>query len=546
MIHKWCFDIKNPILKCFNNSFSVSLYTDENRYDLDKNKIRIIRKDNIVLIKCSSLICAGGQLKEKGNVIIEVIKNKNKISFNVDAKMNQYIRKIKLSLFNKKDGIIIGRRRYEYKTSKEGNIFNYPNGWDDLYTPLICIKNKTDVEYYRILDNVVRPKHFAIIKNDKNNIDVDMVYEEKSSLNKKHLIVKNFEIGTVKNIETIFEDQRLFIEKEFKLVKWEDRKDVPSWAKEMSLIVSLHGMHWSGYIFNTYKQMEDKLEWISKYCDPKSTCVYIPGFDGRYYYDYPHFNPNPRMGGEKGLKKLINHAHKLGFYIMPMFMINGGNPNIHKDFKEIMNESRYHSRNGYPLGVGSCDWDTGRGYDLGCGVAVNPGAPKWQDFFVKEVCKQISKFNFDAIFLDLAAIYHNDPIFDTYQGCVDIINRIHEKFPNVLIATEGCYDALTNYFPLSQCAGEGRRGLEMIYHDTPYAPMFDTYNRCFGHLCLGAPGNYKNGVFESGFNYSEYKMPLRKGIIPTITLVDDTIEKYPSEVKDILQDSLKYKKKFLK
>ena len=100
-------------------------------------------------------------------------------------------------------------------------------------------------------------------------------------------------------------------------------------------------------------------------------------------------------------------------------------------------------------------------------------------------------------------------------------------------------------FPLSQCAGQANRGGEMVYHDTPYAKFFDEYNRCFGHLCLGDVANGRNGVFEWGINLAERTMPVRKGIIPTLTIVDDTIKIAPNEVLKVIEDAKKYKKQFI-
>jgi len=544
MLHNWCFTTKNPVFKYFETEFSVSLFTGENRYDLDPSKVVINEIKDEVVIEANGLQWAGGQMDEPGYVKIVVQKGDSKVNFSVTAKMDQVIKKIKLELFNRRNGSIVGRRRYEVTPSTDGIIMNYPNGWDDLFTPLFVVKGKDFFDYYRILDSHVRPKHFAVTKLGEG-LRIELVYEEDASYQLKEITVDGFEIGQTPSIDDIFENQKLFNEKAFNLVKWEDRKDVPDWAKKMSLIISLHGMHWSGYIFNTYAQMEEKLEWLAKRCDASSTCVYIPGFDGRYYFKYPNYDPDPRMGGEEGLKKLMDHAHKLGFHVMPMFMINGANPAT-PGFDDWGQASRYHGANGYVHGVGSCDWDTGRWYDLGCGIGLNPGAKKWQDYFVAEASKQIEKFGFDSIFLDLAAIYHNDPTASTHDGAIQIINRLHEKFPSLLIATEGCYDALSIAFPLSQCAGEASRQGEQIYHDTPYAPIFTDYNRCFGHLCLGAPGNFKNGVFEWGFNPAEQRLPIRKGIIPTITIVDDTIEKFPDLVEEYLKDAVEYKNKFLK
>ena len=75
-------------------------------------------------------------------------------------------------------------------------------------------------------------------------------------------------------------------------------------------------------------------------------------------------------------------------------------------------------------------------------------------------------------------------------------------------------------------------------------PMFDTYARGFGHLCLGDVSRGSTGVHELGYNPIQ-RCPLRKGIIPTITIVDGTLEKAPLKAAEIFADANKYAEMFL-
>lgn len=544
MLHNWYFKDNNPIFKYKDLTFSIQIFTDTNRYDLDPSQCKIIKMDEKTFeMCCNQLQWAGGQENDEGYCNVKIDFDTNQYLIHIHVKKNELIRRVKLKLLEEPLGSVIAKRRYEDSITKEGEIYRYPNGWDSLFTPLVCIKQEQTIRYYRSCDEMVRPKSFTLYKENET-ATVDLVFEEDARFLKNELWVPTWEVGNVSKIEEIYEKQRMFIEEKYHLTKWQDRSDVPDWAKKISLILSMHGMHWSGYIFNNYKQMEEKLLWFAQHINPKDVLVYIPGFDGRYYYKYADYTPDARMGGKEGLKHLVKVAHELGYHLMPMFMINGANPK-NEGFEEWGIPSMYHSSNGFKKGVGSCDWDTSRGYDLGCGVGLNPGAPLWQDHFVNEVIKQVDEFQFDAIFLDLAAIYENDPFYSTHEGVVNIIKRIHEKHPHLLISTEGWYDALSCVFPLSQCAGQANRGGEMVYHDTPYAKFFDEYNRCFGHLCLGDVANGRNGVFEWGINLAERTMPLRKGIIPTLTIVEDTIDIAPNEILKVIEDAKKYKKQFI-
>ena len=42
------------------------------------------------------------------------------------------------------------------------------------------------------------------------------------------------------------------IEKAFHLPTWEARTDAPAWMRNLAMVTTLHGMHYTGFIFNDY------------------------------------------------------------------------------------------------------------------------------------------------------------------------------------------------------------------------------------------------------------------------------------------------------
>ncbi|HSH79227.1 MAG TPA: hypothetical protein VLA19_11935, partial [Herpetosiphonaceae bacterium] len=185
---------------------------------------------------------------------------------------------------------------------------------------------------------------------------------------------------------------------------------------------------------------------------------------------------------------------------------------------------------------GSVDWDGSRHYDHGSGALLNPGSPTWQNHLVTQVTELVDRFGFDGVFLDISAVWSNDPRFQIAEGVAQLIGRIREGRPEVLIAGEGWYDAVGAATPLMQ---SGHSDGVMHWHDQPYPALFDASNRGFGHLCLGDPGRGSTGVHELGYN-TERRVPLRKGLLPTVTIVEDTLERAPEQVEQIIDDARKY------
>mgnify|MGYP002581170697 FL=1 len=182
-----------------------------------------------------------------------------------------------------------------------------------------------------------------------------------------------------------------------------------------------------------------------------------------------------------------------------------------------------------------------RHYDHGSNRSLNPAAPRWQNRLVAQVTGLMDEYGFDAAFFDIAAVWMNDPSHSLYEGIRKLTCRLKEHNPELLLAGEGWYDGLAACIPLLQC---GHTDGVLHWHDEAYAPMFDTYARGFGHLCLGDVSRGSTGVHELGYNPIR-RCPLRKGIIPTITIVDGTLEKAPEEAAVIFEDAKRYAQMFL-
>lgn len=115
------------------------------------------------------------------------------------------------------------------------------------------------------------------------------------------------------------------------------------------------------------------------------------------------------------------------------------------------------------------------------------------------------------------------------------------RYIHMLIGGEAWYDGLGACIPLLQC---GHTDGYLHWHDEAYAPMFDTYMRGFGHLCLGDVSRGSTGVHELGYSNIQ-SCPLRKGILPTITIVDGTLEKAPQKADEIFKAANRYAELYL-
>src|SRR5207247_8726124 len=84
-------------------------------------------------------------------------------------------------------------------------------------------------------------------------------------------------------------------------------------------------MHYTCYVFNDYARMLEIARWVATRIPPDRVLLFLPAWDGRYYWDYPLYRASDRMGGEGGLKRLIRESQRLGYRVMPMFGDNAAN-----------------------------------------------------------------------------------------------------------------------------------------------------------------------------------------------------------------------------
>jgi hypothetical protein len=111
-----------------------------------------------------------------------------------------------------------------------------------------------------------------------------------------------------------------------------------------------------------------------------------------------------------------------------------------------------------------------------------------------------------------------------HEGTRRLVTDLRKKYPRVLACGEMHYDALMSFLPVYQ-----------VYPASGYPAAFDKYARAFQHLSRPAPGRGSSGVHESGFGRFDPESPSPGSAqIPTITVVDDTFDRYRDVMADII------------
>ncbi len=483
----------------------------------------------------SQSVVWGNNVQTDGEARLQIKGFDKGVSFCCSATLDKPVRSIKVRFDNLPHGTLVSSIDEDKKVTEYGICVHYPEGWRTLCWPFVVFRLENgSYLYVYCKDNTVNKKIFYVKKvGDKMRVDV--VQEQDATVLDKHFEIPPIYVGVTNDIDAFYKQVSDYTKKIYGLEDFENSKIVPSWLKDISLVVTMHMQAFTGKIFHTYESALEDIAKITKHIDGKHVLVYLAGWEGRYYYKYGNYCSDERLGGDAALAKCIKGMHELGCKVMLMYGINMVNKNI-PALKDIIPKSEFVTIGGGKFHCGSVDWEGAHHYDFDDLAQLNIGNKEWADSLYEQIKRNSEQFDADGAFLDIAACYVNDRRARMFDGVVEFCDRLRTIKPDFLVAGEGYYDGLSKAMPLFQ---SGHTDGKMHYHNRLSKELFERYSREFAHLCLGDPWYGSTGVHEQGVN-TDRKTPLCKAIIPTLSLVDGSVENAWDGVKETIEQAKEY------
>jgi hypothetical protein len=528
-VQQLSYDPQDPVIEIDGWRLGVQVITFENVYGLDTTAITTTRDGERTVVSCNGLTWAGGRERANGSASIDALRTSDGLEVVVNASHERKVRCVKLIVSGLAEKELLGAFWGRTRVTREGIIIAYPF---PLHTPLVFLQSEGGGQlYFRSLDDRVRAKRFAFYEHEGQTI-AELVFEELAPEMGTSAHTAPWRIGRCADASAIVEQQIALVEDAYGLEAWESRRDVPAWSREIALVAALHGMHWSGRIFNTYGQMLDALRWITARIEGRRVLAFLPGWEGRYYWQYGDYRPEPRLGGDEGFRRLAEGARELGVVLMPMFGMNCANTNA-PGYDAWGAPSELRSPGGLAFQGNRPDWDVSRAHDPGWQAWLNPGAPAWRERLIDQVSALVERYQLPAVFFDTQHVWINDAQHAMYEGMALLRDELRHRFPELLIAGEGWYDALGAITPVSQVG---------VPHHWP--EFFARHCRTFSHLSTGDASRGSTGVHELGTR--EFALsPDVPYWWPTLTVVDGTIERAPERCEEVIAQALRYVDRYL-
>ncbi len=518
------FDLGDPLFECFGRAFSIQIVTLENLYGLDPARTQTTRESHRVTIRASALAFAGQQQRAPGEVGIEIVReHAEQLRVRIRARAPGSVRCAKLLVRDLDPALAVVREGGEaVPVGRFGELLEYPTR---LPAPVVRVRAGAELLGFRSEDPRVRAKRFAAWTERVGPLEgrgvVELICEEEATRFGPELESADFVLATGAAAERVLDEHLAYAERRLGLVPWEQRRDVPDWARGLRLVATLHGMHFTGRIFLRYAEMLGVLRFLAARLPGERILAYLPGWEGRYYWQYGDYRPEPRLGGAAEFARLCDGARQLGVHVMPMFGANCANRRLPRvagipDDAHLKSATRNRFHGNQP------DWDLSRAHDTGWQAWFNPGHPAWREQLASQIEAVLDAFGVDAVFLDTLHAWTNDPDHSVVEGVRALARRLRAHRPGLLLAGEADYDALLALFPLFQ----------RPWWERPPA-WTARYVRRFGHLCEGEPRG-RTGVHEFGTWGPSVPEADDPTLLATLAFQDGTLESERERIEAVL------------
>jgi hypothetical protein len=524
---KFSFDFPEPSVEFGNLRIGFLVFSRENAYGLDHERMSVETAADGLTLRASGLVWAGGQERAPGALTARIQKHGAIVECAVTAEMSQPIKAVTMVLRGVPRGPLSLAGGDPFDARDNEVLVGYPFGAGDLFgsntagsmtTPLAAVRQGDSACFFvSSLDDHVRAKRFYF-QPGPTGYRMEAVHEVEGWRDQTRVEVPPWRFGTTTDLDAATALHYQHLEQAYGLPAWETRPDVPAWLRDVALVMTLHGEHYTGYIFNDYARMGEILRWVATKIPPARVLVFLSAWDGRYYWNYPKYEASERMGGEAGLRRLVRDAHQLGFHMMPMFGANVANRR-QPLFERVADAATY-KIDGDRFDTNWVDWDNDR-HQEGWLSYMNLGVDSWRNLLTERIADAIDRYGVDAYFLDIIGGWVDNPQADMHAGAQRLVADLRGRYPDVMVCGEMVYDALLGFIPLYQASN---------------SPAARKYARFFSHLSHPAPGRGSSGVHESGFGrWNEQTLSLRDDTIPTLNVVDDTFTTYRAQMAAVIE-----------
>lgn len=322
------------------------------------------------------------------------------------------------------------------------------------------------------------------------------------------------------------------------------RSDAPRWLGELCLNVTFHGDANDGKLCHSFAEMERRLGEIARFCDPRRTHVHVVGWDGRWDYTWPAFDPDPLLGGRDGFRRFVDTAHGLGYRVGPHLNVWGLGYD-HPEFPKLQHFLEHQVRDSQdrPLGW-AYDWD-GDEVDEEIFAYISPDHEPWRRYLRGRILSFVAEYDIDVVHLDQASTYVNDRRHNHWRGVRALYQELRRELPaRVALSGEATSEVVAACYPFG--------GTSCMDDPEMHRRLFGPFVRQFDY---GYPPEDRRGIYpspwrwtapawsEQGF-YDNLRRSEEAGLLPTLLLHDRDVRVDSKEAHAVYAAAARFRERF--
>lgn len=502
-------------------ALAFRVYSESNVYAPDPEVMRITKDGDRTIVAADGYAWAGLQKRTGGAFRAEILHEGDELWWSIRASLPERIKGTATYVRGIAGGeVALGDLSFAPLAERRNDLLQYPR---TLKFPVYFIRHRAGGYTFALSeDTEVRGKSFAA-QMDGDGVLLELHHHEDARRWSTEQESPRWRVGKTEDPPEVLSRRMRLMEEHWGLGPWEEREDVPAWARRVCLVLNLHGTHWTGFIFNDYARQLEAVRYVCERIRGRHVLAFLPAWDGRYNYSWPRYEPDADMGGAEGLRRLVSGAHELGVHVIPQIGAQSANRAF---LPPALHDAAFQDAYGNTF-VKPIEWDRDHMPDT-YRIDASLGHPGFRRFLFDKICGLKERFDFDGIFLDINQAFHNDPRFHVTEGHLELAGRLRKRFDEFLVFGEAWYDRLMSAYPLVHA-----RPLQR------WNEIFEKYCRVTYHLNHPAAGRGSTGVYESGFGTPFVPDPDRD-IIPAIGFVEGTLEEHSDHVDSVIEAARRY------
>jgi hypothetical protein len=217
---KFSYDFPEPSVEFAGLQFGFRVFTFENVYGLDAERIRVRPVANGIEIECSQFVWAGGQQQSSGQLKAVIRKNGDLCEWRASAEMDRPIKSIATVLRGVPRGRVSASAEQFFDPHDDELLFQYPYLGGGMTTPLVIIEK--DEQQYFVLsaeEEQVRGVRFYLQPGDAG-YRVEVIFE-KGGWERGHTIeCATLRAGYAPTVEAAARPHYAHLERAFSVPDW--------------------------------------------------------------------------------------------------------------------------------------------------------------------------------------------------------------------------------------------------------------------------------------------------------------------------------------